>query len=147
MKQPAVELWRGRAGGRYWSARAQAQQQTSRTSLLLSIDGTARQTHARTDGHRTQMLTAGLGQRQPYWSTRYDTRCYFNVRSKADTSQLNLPHGKRRGRQSFCVAATTVYPNSCVLIMTLIVAVSSFANRRQFSFRGPDRQRPLKTFC
>ena len=25
-------------------------------------------------------------------SVRYDTRCYFNVRSKADTSQLNLPH-------------------------------------------------------
>ena len=25
--------------------------------------------------------------------TRYDTRCYFNVRSKADMSQLNLPHG------------------------------------------------------
>ena len=24
---------------------------------------------------------------------RYDTRCYFNVRSKANTSQLNLPHG------------------------------------------------------
>jgi len=24
---------------------------------------------------------------------RYDTRCYFNVRSKADMSQLNLPHG------------------------------------------------------
>jgi len=24
---------------------------------------------------------------------RHDTRCYFNVRSKADTSQLNLPHG------------------------------------------------------
>jgi len=24
----------------------------------------------------------------------YDTRCYFNVRSKADISQLNLPHGK-----------------------------------------------------
>jgi len=24
---------------------------------------------------------------------RYDTKCYFNVRSKADTSQLNLPHG------------------------------------------------------
>ena len=29
----------------------------------------------------------------PHVSTRYDTRCYFNVRSKADTSQLNLPHG------------------------------------------------------
>jgi len=24
---------------------------------------------------------------------RYDTRCYFNVRSKADMSQLSLPHG------------------------------------------------------
>jgi len=24
---------------------------------------------------------------------RSDTRCYFNVRSKADTSQLNQPHG------------------------------------------------------
>jgi len=24
---------------------------------------------------------------------RYDTRCYFNVQSKADTSQLNLPRG------------------------------------------------------
>jgi len=24
---------------------------------------------------------------------RYYTRCYFNVRSKADISQLNLPHG------------------------------------------------------
>jgi len=24
---------------------------------------------------------------------RYDTRCYFNVRSKAYISQLNLPHG------------------------------------------------------
>jgi len=23
---------------------------------------------------------------------RYDTRCYFNVRSKADMSRLNLPH-------------------------------------------------------
>ena len=27
------------------------------------------------------------------YDTRYDTRCYFNVRSKADMSQLNLPHG------------------------------------------------------
>jgi len=24
---------------------------------------------------------------------RYDTRCYFNVRSKANMSQLNLPNG------------------------------------------------------
>jgi len=26
----------------------------------------------------------------------YDTRCYFNVRSKADISQINLPHGNRQ---------------------------------------------------
>ena len=26
---------------------------------------------------------------------RYDTRCHFNVRSKADISQLNLPHGAK----------------------------------------------------
>ena len=34
---------------------------------------------------------------------RYDTRCYFNVRSKADMSRVNLPHGiisLQRGR--FC---------------------------------------------
>ena len=30
---------------------------------------------------------------RPYDTIRYDTRCYFNVRSKADISQLNLPHG------------------------------------------------------
>ena len=28
-----------------------------------------------------------------YDTIRYDTRCYFDVRSKADMSQLNLPHG------------------------------------------------------
>jgi len=27
-----------------------------------------------------------------YDTIRYDTRCYFNVRSKADISRLNLPH-------------------------------------------------------
>ena len=28
-----------------------------------------------------------------YDTIQYDTRCYFNVRSKADISRLNLPHG------------------------------------------------------
>jgi len=28
-----------------------------------------------------------------YDRIRYDTRCYFNVRSRADMSQFNLPHG------------------------------------------------------
>ena len=32
-----------------------------------------------------------------YDAIRYDTRCYFNVRSKADISQLNLPHGNTLG--------------------------------------------------
>jgi len=27
------------------------------------------------------------------YTIRYDTRCYFNVRLKADIGQLNLPHG------------------------------------------------------
>jgi len=34
-----------------------------------------------------------------YDTIRYDTRCYFNVRSKADMSQLNLPHGKSTARE------------------------------------------------
>ena len=30
-----------------------------------------------------------------YDTIQYDTRCYFYVRSKADISQLNLPHGTK----------------------------------------------------
>ena len=30
---------------------------------------------------------------RPICEIPYDTGCYFNVRSKADTSRLNLPHG------------------------------------------------------
>ena len=33
--------------------------------------------------------------KQTYNDTiRYDTKCYFNVRSKADMNRLNLPHGE-----------------------------------------------------
>jgi len=41
-----------------------------------------------------QPQTKGWG-RTPlrYDTIRYDTRCYFNVRSKAEVSRLNLPHG------------------------------------------------------
>ena len=28
-----------------------------------------------------------------FHTIRYDMRCYFNVRSKANMSQLNIPHG------------------------------------------------------
>ena len=36
-----------------------------------------------------------------YPTVRYDTRCYFNVRSKADVSQLNLPHARQIWSQGF----------------------------------------------
>jgi len=41
-------------------------------------------------GYCTRHLTVSLLHLD---TIRYDTRCYFNVRSKADISQLNLPHG------------------------------------------------------
>jgi len=43
------------------------------------------------NGLKGQGRSSGLGE----GTIRYDTRCYFNVRSKADTSQLNLPHGTK----------------------------------------------------
>jgi len=39
-------------------------------------------------GSLDSRVTGSLGH-----TIRYDTRCYFNVRSKANMSQLNLPHG------------------------------------------------------
>ena len=40
-----------------------------------------------------QLLTHFQNSFAEYDTIRYDTRCYFNVRSKADISRLNLPHG------------------------------------------------------
>ena len=42
-------------------------------------------------GQRSCYATANRHCRDIYSRSRYDTRCYFNVRSKADISQLNLP--------------------------------------------------------
>jgi len=39
---------------------------------------------------------------------RYDTRCYFNVRSKADISQLNLPHGDQDQDRNIGLETTDV---------------------------------------
>ena len=39
------------------------------------------------------MITVSVHNRR---TIRYDTRCYFNVRSKADISQLNLQHGNNK---------------------------------------------------
>ena len=41
--------------------------------------------------HKT--VTVSVNSQHMASMIRYDTRCYFNVRSKADISQLNLPHG------------------------------------------------------
>ena len=88
----AARMSRGSSGYRSISAaRARPQQHTRRPPLLLlSIDGTDRQTDGRTD---TRPFYDA--RRIRYDTIRYDTRCYFNVRSKADIglSQLNLPHG------------------------------------------------------
>ena len=50
-----------------------------------------------TDNHASNPSLSFLQARcptcRPTNNIRYDTRCYFNVRSKADMSQLNLPHG------------------------------------------------------
>ena len=42
---------------------------------------------------RRQRLYDRRGGELTHDTIRYDTRCCFNVRSKADISQLNLPHG------------------------------------------------------
>ena len=47
------------------------------------------------ENHRdvTICISRTIYPRDTILAIRYDTRCYFNVRSKADISQLNLPHG------------------------------------------------------
>ena len=50
--------------------------------------------HTLTDAQSTLRATCvSKGRIHAILRVRYDTRCYFNVRSKADISQLNLPHG------------------------------------------------------
>ena len=59
--------------------------------------------HAQTCGQYSQPYLQEYSRMQPRTTTtvstclsylhKYDTRCYFNVRSKADMSQLNLLHG------------------------------------------------------
>jgi len=50
--------------------------------------------HTRVHARRYRRHAARLSACIPcIYYIRYDTRNYFNVRSKADISQLNLPHG------------------------------------------------------
>ena len=45
------------------------------------------------DGNGRDSGIAGWENMGMGFKLRYDMRCYFNVRSKADMSRLNLPHG------------------------------------------------------
>ena len=58
---------------------------TTSTILRLRIG-------ARLTRYRNCKFHNGLVPAHFYPCIRYDTRCYFNVRSRADMSQLNLPH-------------------------------------------------------
>jgi len=68
---------------------------------------------------RFQQLVETQRQRgapQPIQLLRYDTRCYFKVRSKDDTSQLNLPHVNQqlRSKKQICSEVSVNSPgNPC----------------------------------
>ena len=62
-----------------------SQQQTCSSGFAAVCPRWDRRTDGQTDAR--QMLDCANN------TIRYDTRCYFIVRSKADISQLNLPHG------------------------------------------------------
>jgi len=50
-------------------------------------------TYSRDDDARDQWTRRVTGSTSR--TIRYDTRCYFHVRSKGDMNQLNLPHGTK----------------------------------------------------
>ena len=61
-----------------------------------------------TDAHATTPNASAL-------TIRYGTRCYFNVRSKADISQLNLPHGLHRKAAYTYTASLLSVPNLALI--------------------------------
>ena len=68
-------------------------------------------------------------QATPLFTIRYDTRCYFNVRSKADMSQLNLPHGAQSTGHGVAIV--------CFLVSIKFSFVSSFILSILFCFFSP----------
>jgi len=64
---------------------------TNSLSLLSSV-----QAVPQTWPDRLASCTCSCNNMRVCATIRYDTRCYFNVRSKANMSQLNLPHGNRQ---------------------------------------------------
>ena len=53
-------------------------------------------------------MRSGVHDKELWTKDRYDTRCYFNVRSKADISPLNLPHGALGDTAGGCVPGRQV---------------------------------------
>ena len=49
--------------------------------------------YAKTPGTTAKYMGIAVRESNSHATIQYDPRCYFNVRSKADISQLNLPHG------------------------------------------------------
>ena len=58
---------------------------------------------------------------------RYDTRCYFSVRSKADMRQRNLPHGCHMANKIQLGRLTDLRKDSMNFLrfFTLVVVLSS----------------------
>ena len=62
--------------------------------LTANLAGTHRSALCRSaDDARAVRCTGACKSGAGGYAPPYDTRCYFNVRSKADISQLNPPHG------------------------------------------------------
>jgi len=64
-----------------------------RCDLLPNYFGRLLYTQARL--HWLALFSVGYLLNYVHIFVRYDTRCYVNVHSNADISQLNLPHGKK----------------------------------------------------
>jgi len=80
-----------------WTEVSHSSQTTTHTVPGLE-PGTEYQFYVKTTSYgkasKSNIVTITTGKRLlRYDSIRYDTRCYFNMRSKANMSQLNLPHG------------------------------------------------------
>ena len=58
---------------------------------------------------------------------RYDTRCYFNLRSKADVIQLNLPHGTDSWQHAGLI-------NNIVCVLTHYVQLYTVSEKKDPDF-------------
>ena len=79
----------GRNGGRKGRDPPHQRSPPANVAPILYVQ---QKTHSRCDNFA---VCSAKYSHSPY-TIRYDTRCYFNLRSKADMSQLNLPHGNRQ---------------------------------------------------